>query len=103
MARGVSSTLSPPLTRRGHADVAVTTAAGIVLLLLAAFVVWPVARVLATSFAGPSGPTFAHYAEFLGSWRLVRILLNSLLVSAISTTLTVAIGLVLAYAVTRTD
>src|SRR2546422_6930515 len=49
-----------------------------ILLLLLAFVVWPVLRVLATSLAGPEGLTLAHYAEFFSSWRLVRILVQSL-------------------------
>src|SRR3989441_8639 len=74
-----------------------------ILLLLLAFVVWPVLRVLATSLAGPEGLTLAHYAEFFSSWRLVRILVQSLLVAVVSTVITVAVALVLAYAVTRTD
>src|SRR5881409_2440616 len=74
-----------------------------ILLLLLAFVVWPVLRVLATSLAGPEGLTLAHYAEFFSSWRLVRILVQSLLVAVVSTGITVAVALVLAYAVTRTD
>jgi iron(III) transport system permease protein len=84
-------------------DAAVTTTAAAVLLLLLAFVVWPVLRVLGSSVAGPAGPTLAHYAEFFGSWRLLRILVNSLHVSLVSTVITVGVGLVLAYAVTRTD
>src|SRR5438874_4114487 len=63
----------------------------------------PVLRVLGASVAGPAGPTLAHYAEFFGSWRLLRILVNSLEVSVVSTVITVAVALVLAYAVTRTD
>src|SRR5437867_12024975 len=54
------------------------------------------------SLTSPAGLTLAHYAEFFGSWRLFRILLNSLLVSAVSTVITVTLALVLAYAVTRT-
>ncbi|MEK7387520.1 MAG: iron ABC transporter permease, partial [candidate division NC10 bacterium] len=60
-------------------------------------------RVLATSLEGPAGLTLAHYAEFFSSWRLFRILVQSLAVSAVSTVLTVAAALVLAYSVTRTD
>ncbi len=81
----------------------VTATAAAVLLLLLTFVVWPVLRVLATSLEGPAGLTLAHYAEFFSSWRLFRILVQSLAVSAVSTVLTVAAALVLAYAVTRTD
>jgi len=81
--------------------VAATVAA--ILLLLLAFVLWPVLRVLATSLAGPAGLTFTNYAEFFSSWRLLRILVNSLVVSTVSTVITVAVALVLAYSVTRTD
>jgi iron(III) transport system permease protein len=62
-----------------------------------------VLRVLATSLEGPGGLTLANYAEFFSSWRLLRILVNSLVVSATSTVITVATALVLAYSVTRTD
>ena len=84
-------------------DAAVATTAAAVLLLLLLFVVWPVLRVLGASVAGPAGPTLAHYAEFFGSWRLLRILVNSLEVSLVSTVITVGVALVLAYGVTRTD
>jgi len=77
--------------------------AAVVLLPLLTFVVWPVLRVVLTSVEGPAGLTLAHYAEFFGSWPLFRILVQSLAVSAVSTVLTVAVALVLAYSVTRTD
>src|SRR5262249_22438292 len=100
-ARGVASAgVTPRVGRR--ADVTVAAAAAIVALLLAVFVVWPVVRVLGTSLTSPTGLTLAHYAEFFGSPRLSRILVNSLVVSAVSTVITVALALVLAYAVTRT-
>jgi iron(III) transport system permease protein len=73
------------------------------LLLLVVFVAWPVVRVLARSLLDPAGLTLAHYREFFSTWRLFRILLNSLAVAAVSTVLTVAVALVMAYAVTRTD
>ncbi|HET7339885.1 MAG TPA: ABC transporter permease subunit, partial [Methylomirabilota bacterium] len=72
------------------------------LLLLATFVVWPLARVLWLSIEGPAGLTLSHYQAFFGSWRLARILVDSLVVAAVSTALTVLVALVLAYAVTRT-
>jgi len=88
---------------RQRLDAAVATTAAAVLLLLLAFVVWPVLRVLGASVAGPAGSTLAHYAEFFGSWRLLRILVNSLEVALVSTVITVGLALLLAYAVTRTD
>jgi iron(III) transport system permease protein len=91
-----------PLARLARAELVVGTTAGIVLLLLLTFVVWPVLRVLSLSVVTATGVGIAHYAAFFSTWRLFRILLNSLLVSAVSTVLTVAIALILAYAVTRT-
>ncbi|HXG05420.1 MAG TPA: ABC transporter permease subunit [Candidatus Binatia bacterium] len=91
------------LGRLATGDAVVTAAGALVLLLLFTFVMWPIVRVLALSLAGPSGVTLAHYVEFFGSWRLARILVQSLAVSLVSTGLTVLVALVLAYAVTRTD
>lgn len=98
-----TTTLAPPLARLRHADLAVTLTGGAVLLLLLTFVVWPVARVLAMSLTGPAGVTIANFQEFFGTWRLLRILLQSLAVAAVSTVITVTLALALAYAVTRTD
>ena len=67
-----------------------TGTAAVVFLLLAAFVAWPLVQVLVVSVWGPEGPP------------LLPILLNSLLVSAISTALIVLLALGLAYAATRT-
>jgi iron(III) transport system permease protein len=103
------SSLGPPAVvavsrpSRQRLDAAVATTAAVVLLLLLAFVVWPVLRVLGASVAGPAGSTLAHYADFFGSWRLLRILVNSLEVALVSTVITVGLALLLAYAVTRTD
>ncbi len=88
--------------RLGQTDVATAAVATGVVLLLLAFVVWPVARVLWMSVESPAGPTLAHYREFFGTWRLLRVLLNSLAVSLVSTGITVGLALVLAYTVTRT-
>ena len=91
-----------PLARLARAELAVGITAGGVLALLLAFVVWPVIRVLSLSFVTSAGLGLAQYAVFFSTWRLFRILLNSLLVSAVSTVLTVGVALILAYAVTRT-
>jgi len=88
---------------RPHQPAAATLAvAGGVLLVLLTFVLWPVVKVLGLSLTGAGGLTLANYAAFFSTWRLFRILVNSLLVSAVSTALTVTVALVLAYAVTRT-
>jgi iron(III) transport system permease protein len=91
-----------PLARVARAELAVGTTAAVVLVLLLTFVVWPVVRVLSLSLVTPAGLGLAQYAAFFSTWRLFRILVNSLLVSAVSTALTVAVALILAYAVTRT-
>jgi iron(III) transport system permease protein len=94
--------LAAPASRLLRTDLTVAAVAAGVLALLATFVLWPVVRVLALSVTGPAGLTPANFAAFFGTWRLARILVNSLVVSAVSTALTVLVALVLAYAVTRT-
>ncbi len=89
-------------SRPASGDVAVAATGAAVLLLLLAFVAWPVLRVLALSLSDAGGVTLAHYRSFFGTSRLLGILSNSLLVSLTSTVITVAVALVLAYAVTRT-
>jgi iron(III) transport system permease protein len=86
----------------GQGEAAVAIGAGVVTLLLLTFIVWPVLKVLWMSVAGPTGLTLANFREFFSTWRLLRILVNSLTVAAVSTVLTVAVAMVLAYAVTRT-
>src|SRR5919201_1536886 len=88
------------LPRLARVDPVLGVTAAAVLALLLVFVVWPVVRVLVLSVTGPRG--LQQYAAFFSSWRLARILVNSLLVSAVSTVITVAVAVVLAYAVTRT-
>lgn len=90
----------PLAAARGERVVAAVAVA--VLALLLTFVLWPVLRVAWLSVSGPDGLTLAHYREFFSTWRLLRILVNSLAVAAVSTLVTVALALVLAYAVTRT-
>jgi iron(III) transport system permease protein len=82
------------LSRLRQCDVPTLAVAGVVLVLLVAFVVWPVVRVLALGLGAPTGA--------VTGWRLFRLLANSLVVSAVSTVLTVSLALVLAYSVTRT-
>jgi iron(III) transport system permease protein len=91
------------VARLRHGEVGTAVTAVGVLGMLAVFVVWPVVRVLSTSVAGADGLTLAYVHEFFGTWRLLRILVQSLVVAATSTAITVALALVLAYAVTRTD
>jgi iron(III) transport system permease protein len=98
MARPLAAS-SPRLVQ---VDLAVMGVALAVLALLVTFVVWPVVKVLWLSVGGDDRLTLANYQAFFSSWRLARILVNSLLVSAVATVVTVALALVLAYGVTRT-
>jgi iron(III) transport system permease protein len=98
MARPVAA----PAARLAQAELAVAGTAAAVLVLLLTFVVWPVVKVLWLSVTGADGLTLEHYRGFFSTWRLARILVNSLVVSAVSTLVTVAVALVLAFAVTRT-
>ncbi|MGH7324134.1 MAG: ABC transporter permease [Candidatus Rokuibacteriota bacterium] len=101
MSRSVTRAVAGP-ARLVQGEAVVAGVGALVLLLLLVFVVWPVLRVLWMSVTGPAGLTLAHFSEFFSTWRLFRILLNSLAVAAVSTALTVLVALVLAYAVTRT-
>jgi iron(III) transport system permease protein len=101
--RALARPIAPPTASWRHADLAVTATGLVLLVLLLIFVAWPIVRVAALSVSGPDGLTLSAYAEFFGTWRLARILLQSLLVALVSTIITVAVALVLAYAVTRTD
>jgi iron(III) transport system permease protein len=103
MTDGVAREMAPPFARLRNAEVVVVATVGVVLLLLGVFILWPLLRVLAMSFTAPTGLTLANYAEFFSSTRLLRILLNSLAVSFVSTVITVTVALILAFAVTRTD
>lgn len=102
MNHRASSTAVAPRAWLGQREAAVAIGAGVVTLLLLTFIVWPVVKVLWMSVAGPAGLTLANFREFFNTWRLLRILVNSLTVAAVSTVLTVAVAMVLAYAVTRT-
>src|SRR5256885_16377481 len=68
----------PRLQARQKTEVVVAATVAAILLLLLAFVLWPVLRVLATSLAGPAGLTLANYAEVFSSWRLPPTPLKSL-------------------------
>jgi iron(III) transport system permease protein len=98
MARALPLTLAPARPRDLVAGLVGTGS----LLLLLAFVVWPVVAILKRSVVGDAGFTAAHLAEVVASPRLARILLNSLVVSAVSTAITVTVAFFMAFAVART-
>ena len=83
-------------------DLAVSLATAACLALLALFVLYPVLLILGRSLVAESRLSLEGYREFFGNWRLFRTLLQSFLVSGLSTVIAVTVGFVLAYAVTRT-
>src|SRR5687767_11611383 len=101
MSRAAAPPFHPSLARLRPGELVVTVTAVVAFALLLVFVLWPVLRVAVLSVRGADGFTLAHYAEFFGTWRLARILVQSLTVAAVSTLVTIAVAVVLAYAVTR--
>src|SRR3989442_10031653 len=93
----------PRLQARQKTEVVVAATVAAILLLLLAFVIWPVLRVLATSLAGPAGLTLANYAGVFSSSRLLRILLTRPVGSPVPAGLTAPGAPVPASSATRTD
>ena len=89
-----AAALDRPAPRLGGAHVAAIVVGGVAAALLAVFVAWPIVLVLARGVG--------HYPE-LADGRTLSILRRSLAVAAVSAAGAVALGSVLAYAVTRAD
>lgn len=73
-----------------------------VALAVALLVLWPVWRMLSESLRSPEGWTLARYARVASSSYFRHTLYNTLLVSAIATLLSLALGLAYAYLVVCT-
>jgi len=83
--------------------IAVALTAGLLLILLAAFIFWPLARILLTSVTARDGAlTVSHYGELFTTWRDLGLLLRSLALAATTTAITVGLAVLLAFAVLRT-
>lgn len=67
------------------------------------FFLWPLYLMVVESFQGPSGFSFAYYADFLARKLLVRSFYNSLGMAVISTASATVVGFLFAYAMTRVD
>ncbi len=91
-----------PWTPARSRDLTVSLVTAGCLALLALLVLYPVLLILGRSLATEGRLSLEGYREFFGNWRLFRTLLQSFLVSGLSTLIAVAVGFVLAYAVTRT-
>jgi len=72
-------------------------------LFMIVFFLWPLFIMIAASIEGPSGLSFAYYADFLSRVLLVRSFWNSLGMAAISTASATIVGFLFAYATTRAD
>jgi iron(III) transport system permease protein len=75
--------------------------AGILFLLLAFFLLYPIIAVLIKSFRGPSGFTLQYYKAFFSKNYYYHSLYNTLLLGVINTVVCLVIGFCLAYMTTR--
>jgi iron(III) transport system permease protein len=74
-----------------------------VFLVIAALVIYPTFSILIESVRSDEGLTLARYRKFFTSSYFLHTLYNTLLVSGIATVLSLGLGFVFAYAVTRTN
>jgi len=88
---------TPRLLRAEHVVMAAATLALIVLVLL------PLAFLVAGSVTADEGLTLTHFRDALSSRLYVQALTNSLILGAATAVLSVAVGLPLAWAVSRTN
>jgi iron(III) transport system permease protein len=88
---------APRLLRAEHVVMAAATLALIVLVLL------PLAFLVAGSVTADEGLTLTHFRDALSSRLYVQALRNSLILGAATAVLSVAVGLPLAWAVSRTN
>jgi len=75
--------------------------AGILFLLLAYFLLYPILAVLIKSFKGPEGFTLSYYIKFLSKSYYYRSLINTLILGSINTIVCLVVGFCLAYLTTR--
>jgi len=69
---------------------------------LAVFILWPLATILARSFATPQGFGLGNYVEMLATERFRSLLYNSFNVTLVSTCIAVTLAYAFAFAVQRT-
>jgi iron(III) transport system permease protein len=89
--------VAPRLVRAEHV---VMAGAALALLVLVAL---PLAFLIGGSLTGDDGPTLAHFRDAVSSRLYVQALRNSLILGAATAVLSVAVGLPLAWAVSRTN
>jgi len=78
----------------------VDIAGGLLFLLLAIFIVWPVITVLVKGVLGPEGFTLEFYGEFFSRY-YYESFLNTLLLGVLTTSVCISAGFCIAYMTTR--
>jgi iron(III) transport system permease protein len=76
-------------------------AGGLLFLLLAFFVVWPIVSVLVKSIVGPTGLTLEYYKDFITHNYYYRSFFNTLILGILTTSVCVSFGFCVAYMTTR--
>jgi len=79
----------------------VSSTGGVLFLLLAIFLIWPLAAVLIKSVVGAEGFTLEYYKDFLTHSYYYSSLFNSLLLGALTTSVCLSVGFCIAYMTTR--
>ena len=78
----------------------VSIAGGLLFLLLAIFIVWPIITVLVKSVFGPEGFTLEFYRKFFTAY-YYQSFLNTLLLGVLTTSVCITAGFCIAYMTTR--
>jgi iron(III) transport system permease protein len=76
-------------------------AGGLMFLLLAFFVLWPIISVLVKSIFGPTGFTLEYYKDFITHNYYYRSFFNTLILGILTTSVCVSFGFCVAYMTTR--
>ena len=79
----------------------ISSTAGLLSLLLAIFLLWPISAVLVKSVSGPEGLTLEYYREFLTNRYHYQSLYNTLLLGVLTTSVCLSVGFCIAYMTTR--
>ncbi len=79
----------------------VSSAGGVLFLLLAIFLLWPLSLALVKSIYGPEGLTLEYYKDFLANRYFYQSFLNTLLLGLMTTSVCVGAGFCIAYMTTR--
>jgi len=79
----------------------ITMTGGLLFLLLAIFLLWPIFAVSLKSVFGPDGFTLQYYKEFLTKRYYYQSFINTLVLGVLTTTVSIVAGFIMAYITTR--